>query len=818
MKKTLLLLCCVCTLSVQAQNKISGTVLHVESQEPVNDALIKLLKNKLVLESSRSQERGDFSFASVDGTFDSISIEKIGFERLVVSASEAKKLDFKFVITPKWLQLETAVIKAIRSGNNSPGTFTNIDKAEIAKSNLGQDLPFLLNQLPGVVVNSDAGAGIGYTGIRIRGVDPTRINVTINGIPVNDGESQGVFWVNMPDFASSVESIQVQRGVGTSTNGSASFGAGINILTGKLDQKPYVHLDNSIGSFNTIKNTLKFGTGLLHNKLVFEGRLSNIQSDGFIDRASANLQAYYLSAAWFEDKTVIKANVFGGKERTYQAWYGVPKPRFEGNIAGMNHYADYLYWENSERENLLSSKNNTYNYYAYPDQVDNYNQNHYQLHISRLLQPNFDVNVSLHYTNGYGYFEEYVKNQSFADYKLTEVVIGNDTLNQTDMVRRRWLDNDFYGIVFSANYQRIKNLELSLGGALNQYDGRHFGEIVWARFASNSAKNQRYYENVAAKTDGNLYLKSSYTINKKLTALLDLQYRQIHYAFVGPDHNNFQINQAVDFGFFNPKAGLLFKVTQNQNLSLWYSRSNREPVRDDFVSSTPLSRPKAELLDDIELNYVYDLKRFRFQATAYHMAYKDQLVLTGKVNDVGAYTRVNVPESYRSGLEFSLTLPMGKHLIWSGNLALSENKLRTFTEYIDNWDDYTQISNTYNNSTLAFSPAQVLSSVFRFSWLKYFETDLISKYVSRQYLDNTQNQSRSLNPFFVQDLRISFQPKISSRPDLLSVNLLLNNLFNQSYAPNGYTFSGIISGERNDFTFLYPQAGTNFLLQVSIKF
>ena len=818
MKTLCIVLCCCISTFALAQKSISGRIVHAENLEAIEGAVVRLLQNKEVLATTFSNRSGYFSFARPFASTDSMSIEKPGFQILTMAYANASEADFIFKLTPNWIALEAAVISSIRSKKESPGTFNNMDKAEIAKRNLGQDLPFLLNQLPGVVVNSDAGAGIGYTGIRIRGVDPTRTNVTINGIPINDAESQGVFWVNMPDFASSVESIQVQRGVGTSTNGSASFGAGINILTGKLNQKPYVHLDNSIGSFNTIKNTLKFGTGLLHDKFILAGRLSTIQSDGFIDRASANLQAYYLSAAWYEKNTVIKANVFGGREKTYQAWYGIPKPRFDGNLNDMNHYADMLYWDDAERENLLASGNNTYNFYTYPNQVDHYTQNHYQLHMSRLVRPGFDANVSLHYTKGYGYFEEYVKNQNFSDYNLAEIFIGGDTLRQTDIVRRRWLDNDFYGIVFSANYKRIKNLELSFGGAVNQYVGRHFGEIIWARFASNSLNNQRYYENEALKNDGNVYIKSTYSIDKKFSVLMDLQYRKIHYAFVGPDHNGVEINQAVDFNFFNPKGGLLYKIRENQNISLWYSRANREPVRDDFIASTSLSRPKSEQLDDLELNYQIELKSMIIQATAYHMRYKNQLVLTGKVNDVGAYTRVNVPESYRSGLELSLMAPIGKQVFWSGNLALSNNKLRSFTEYVDNWDDFSQLSNTYTNTDIAFSPSQVFSSVFRIKWLEQLETDIISKYVSRQYLDNTQNPGRSLDAFFVQDLRFSFHPKINNRLDFLSISLLLNNVLNKSYAPNGYTFSGIIGGERNDFTFLYPQAGTNFLLQASVKF
>jgi iron complex outermembrane receptor protein len=696
-----------------------------------------------------------------------------------------------------------------------------VHKDDLKARNFGQDLPTLLEFTPSVVTTSDAGAGIGYSGIRIRGVDASRINVTINGIPVNDPESHDVYWVNMPDLVGSVENIQIQRGVGSSTNGAAAFGASLNIKTSDIRSIAYARTDLAAGSFGTLKGTLQAGTGLLNGKFSLDARLSQIQSDGYLDRAYSDLSSLGLTANYLTKKSIWKAVVLNGAERTYQAWYGTPESRYRGDEEGMLAYAARNGLSQEETQNLLNA-GRTYNYYTYANQVDNYNQNNYQLHFIHRYSDKLDMNVAAHYTYGRGYYEEFRKEDDLADYGLAPIILGSDTVNQSDVIRRRWLDNHFVGVVYGLNYQPLSNLKFIFGGAVNSYSGAHFGELIWAQFASNSEIYDRYYDNDALKQEASAYLKTNYQIqNWDLT--LDLQYRGINYRFLGVDQVSgvlTDVTQTVNYQFFNPKFAVA-KTFERQQLFASVGIANREPVRRDFRESTPANRPVPETMYDSELGYKITGKNWLAQSNLYFMYYQNQLVLTGQINDVGGYTRTNVDQSYRAGIELEFQYNVSKQIKINSSTALSQNKIRNFVEYVDVYLDdepyYTQIQIEHGQTDLAFSPNFVQSLSVQYAPIQSLQLAFQTKYVSRQYLDNTSNVSRSLDPFTFSNVTLNWTVP-QDFAEALELGFMVNNVFNALYANNGYTFSYQYGGQTTTENFYYPQAGRHFLLRMSLAF
>jgi len=704
-------------------------------------------------------------------------------------------------------QLDEVNVNALRASEKTPMTFTNLSEEEIDQQNLGQDLPYLLSTMPSVVTTSDAGAGVGYTGFRVRGSDPTRVNVTINGIPLNDSESQGVWWVNMPDFASSIENIQIQRGVGSSTNGASAFGATINLKTDGLNTKAYALSNNTVGSFKTLKNNVEFGTGLLNGKFTFDGRLSRITSDGYIDRATSDLKSFYLSGAYYGSDELLKGIVFSGKERTYQAWNGVP--------------LNYL-----ENDSLR-----TFNSYTYENEVDNYGQTHYQLHYTKQLNNNSNYNLSFHYTKGAGYYEQYKASESFSDYGFSEIIIQDDTINETDLIRRKWLDNDFYGTVFSYNTS-IDNMDLTFGGAWNTYTGKHYGEVIWAQYASDSELGHIYYDNDATKDDFNVYTKLNYQYNDKLSLYADLQRRTIDYTFIGFDQEGNNVEQSADFDFFNPKFGVFYQMNQNKSAYASFAVANKEPNRNDFVESSPDSRPQHETLFDTELGYKINGNKLQFGINAYYMVYENQLVLTGQINDVGAYTRTNIDYSERKGIEVEAAYVISEKLKWVGNATFSENKIANFTEYVDNWDTWGQETIHYEDTDISFSPDLIWASTFSYELNDHLNAQFISKYVGDQYIDNTSSQERMLEAYLVHNARLSVN--INSKVfKTAKITFQANNLLEDKYSNNAWIYRFISDGydPRPDDPYVnanseggydmagyFPQAGRNYLLGISLGF
>ncbi|MGE5519786.1 MAG: TonB-dependent receptor [Candidatus Dadabacteria bacterium] len=688
--------------------------------------------------------------------------------------------------------LEPVEVKTIRAAATAPFSKTNISKAEIRKYNLGQDIPFLLNQTPSVVINSDAGTGIGYTGIRIRGTDASRINVTLNGVPFNDPEEMGAFFVDLPDFLSSVNSIQVQRGVGTSSNGAASFGGTVNLSTNEINTHSYLESNNSYGSFSSLKNTVKVGTGLIADHFTTDLRLSKISSNGYIDRATSDLKSFYFSTAYVSDKSTVRFNAFSGKEKTYQAWYGVSEADLPVhrtiNYAGMDRPGS-----------------------PYPNQTDNYQQDHYQLFYTQKLSPAFTFNTGVFFIKGRGYYEEYKADQKYSKYNLPVRTIGGVTIDKTDLVRQLWLDNDFYGDIFSLQHQAAKH-QVTLGGAVTKYIGGHYGQVTWAQNGLPSDDN-RYYDNNAGKNDFNIYGKWMQDLTPAVQLFADLQYRRVEHNIRGFKDNP-TLNIVHPYNFFNPKAG--FTYHENNWLAFAsYSIAHKEPNRSDFEASMN-NQPSPERLNDLEIGTEKHYSNFTWGGTFYYMKYKDQLVLTGKINDVGAYTRTNIPDSYRMGVELQGSATATQWLKASANLTLSRNKVKNFNEYIDDYDNGGQKFNSYKETDISFSPSVTGAATITLLPLKHISLDLLSKYVGKQYLDNTSNESRKLNPYFTEDAMLTYSIE---RAPFKNINVIFQviNLFGKKYEPNGYTYSYYSNNELATENYYYPMAGTNWRVGLNIR-
>jgi iron complex outermembrane receptor protein len=805
----------LCLWHASAQLSVTGVVTDASSHELLVGATLQLESG----ESAVTDAQGKYELKNVNAGTHTLTVRFVGYEEGKFSVEVKGNFTFDIALKESALITDEVLVLATRAQEKGPTTFSNISKEVIQKQNFGQDLPFVLNWTPSLVTTSDAGAGVGYTGVRIRGSDGTRINVTINGIPLNDAEEQGVFWVDVPDIATSTNNIQIQRGVGTSTNGAGAFGASISLQTNQRTDQPYADIINSFGSFGTHRHTVGFGTGLKNN-FAFDGRLSLIGSDGYINRATSDLKSYYLAGGYYGKKTIVKGIVFGGKEITYQSWYGVPQSRLNNDTNAMLETAAAEGWNQDQINNLLNS-GRTFNVYTYPNQVDNYSQDHYQLHFSHRANSFLTASASLHYTYGRGYYEEYKGGAPVANYGITPSIIGKDTVRNTDLVRRRWLDNRFYGITWSLNYEKDR-LNMVLGGAANRYDGDHYGEIVWAQVATTIPPFYRYYFNNGDKRDFNVFWKGNYQITSRLNGFVDLQYRHIGYEAHGIENElqNFTFN--LNYDFFNPKAGLTYLLNNGQNVYASYSVGNREPVRSDFVdASSGGTWPKNETLHDWEVGWRLKKSNSALNVNFYYMAYNNQLVPTGKLNDVGAALRTNVADSYRAGIEIDGGIRFNKFFTWNANLTLSRNKIKSFTEvlydYGANYDQYNEVDKIHSDTDIAFSPNLIGGSNFLFHPIAGAEIGLLTKYVGKQYLDNTSNESRIIDSYFINDLRFSYAFKPAFMKEL-SMSLLLNNLFDQKYSSNGYTYGYFGGGSEVRQNYYYPQAGRNFLLMVAMKF
>ena len=782
MKKNIIFLFLFTSIVVNAQLfKISGSVVD-ENQKPLFGATIQIKKlNK----GTSTNTQGKFTLLVPEGDFN-IEVSYVGFK----TDYSYRKINQNEKILIQLISLENileeVLVSAVRVNTDIPITFSNLSKNEISKRNLGQDIPILLNYMPSVVSSSDAGAGVGYSYMSVRGSNGERINVTINGIPYNDAESHGTFWVNLGDFASSTQNLQLQRGVGTSTNGSGAFGASLNILTDAISQDAYGEISNSFGSFNTRKHTLKFSTGKINDQIEIAGRLSNISSDGYVDRAFANLKSYYLQASYTDENTLIKAVTFGGEEKTYQAWYGLT--------------LDEL---NQDRKQ---------NPYTYDNETDNYNQNHYQLHWNEKLNEKWSTNVGLNYTSGAGFFEQYKEEESSADF--------NNLINDgSDVIVRRWLENDFYVLNFNTTYKSEKVKVIS-GVSYSNYSGDHFGEVIWGEdLAPNVNIRDRYYFSDAKKTDFSVFAKTTFSISDKLSAYIDLQGRFVGYQTKGITSDLKTIDVDAKLNFFNPKFGFTYKIDEKNNLYTSFAVANREPNRNDFVRK--ITTP--ETLNDFEFGWRSKNENIKLNTNIYYMDYENQLVLTGGIDDVGAPIRATSGSSYRLGLEIDADIRLSDKLSVRPNATFSSNKNRSF--FITRDDILTP--ELIGNTDLSFSPDIIIGNIFTYQPKENLQISFLSKYVSKQYMSNFSSAISTndvLNSFFTTDLNVVYELKPKRIFKSVVFSLLINNIFDKQYVGNGYYYtyddnwseSGVTT--TLDGAGYYPQATRNFLVGATFKF
>ena len=676
--------------------------------------------------------------------------------------------------------LEEVIVSSVRVKENIPIAFNNVSKEEISKRNLGQDIPILLNFLPNVVTTSDAGAGIGYTGIRIRGVNSQSTNVTINGIPYNDAESLGTFWVDLPDFSSSVENLQVQRGIGTSVNGSSAFGASINILTDKISQNPYFESANTIGSFNTVKNNFRFSTGLLNETIEFSGRLSKIDSDGYIDRASSDLKSYFLQLSYKKNKTLLKFLNFGGHEITYQAWNGIDLQTLENN---RTYNPSGLYYDLNGEERF------------HENEVDNYKQDHFQFHWTQSFSENLSSNLGLNLTNGRGYYEQYNENGS------------------EDFITRKWLDNQFYVINYTLNYLKNNN-NIIIGSTYSEYDGDHFGETIWSQNSGDIEFTDLFYNGNGLKKDFSNFIKSIYQISNDVSIYADLQLRNIDYQTFGSTSNIDQLVVDKKYSFFNPKAGLNYDINQKNKIYFSLSKAHREPTRSDFENNINI---QPEELIDYELGWKYNAEKFFFNSNLYYMGYKNQLVLTGALDDVGSPIRENSGKSYRMGIELESVFKATNKLNISANISLSENK------NVDYKTNYNGVITDWGDTDISFSPNVISSAGIQFIASQDLTLTLLNKFVGNQYMSNTESNISMLSSYSTTDLNILYTIKNSAYFSEIIVTAMINNIFNKEYVSNGYyytyddTWSDPNLITTIEGTGYYPQAKRNFLLGLTFK-
>ncbi|MAN27591.1 MULTISPECIES: TonB-dependent receptor [Mesonia] len=787
MKNVLFLVgfCFISLLGIaQETYTLSGTVILNNTALPGANITVKNSSKATTTDFngfySLALEEGNYTLIFSYGNQKTVEVELTGDQTLDVD------------LTGTHESLEEVFLSSIRVDADSPITYSNLTNEEIEERNLGQDIPVLMNYLPSVVTTTDAGNGVGYTGIRVRGSDATRTNVTVNGIPINDAESQGTFWVNMGDFASSTENIQLQRGVGTSTNGAGAFGASINILTDRYSEEAYAEVANSYGSYNTHKHTVKFSTGLFNDHWEFAGRASQIKSDGYIDRAESDLKSYFLQGSYVNDGTLVKAIMFGGKERTYQAWYGVTQQEIDSLGRTYNPAGRYT----DENGNVK----------FYNNQTDNYQQDHYQLLWNQKYNKNWSSNLAFHYTRGKGYYEEYEVDRVLTNFGLEPFMANGEEVTKSDLVNTSWLDNHFYGTTFSVNYQN-NTVDAIVGGGWNRYDGDHFGEVIYTRFARNNDPYEPFYENNAVKTDFNLYTKATVSLTDQLAVYGDLQIRTINYEGNGPTQELPDFPIDANFSFFNPKGGFTFQFNEENQLYGSVAVAHREPSRSDYEDAfkNGENEPTEERLVDYELGWRFKSGKTQVNTNLYFMNYKDQLVLTGEIDEEGAAIRKNSGKSYRLGLEVDANIQVNDWLSLRPNIAVSQNKNKDFVGFDDD------IQQNLGDTDIAYSPNIIAGNIIRISPARNLQLNWLSKYVGEQYMTNLELKASKLESYFVNDFNVQYVWDKAPLFKEVVFTGLVNNIFDVNYISNGNFYS-------SEYIIYYPQATINFLAGITLKF
>lgn len=812
MRYLLLFLFGLLGLQASAQYSISGRVINADG-EPLMQASVFVIEQQI---ATITDDDGYYSLTDLEAGEHTLKASYVGYKSYVDYVELDADLTVNINLGDNKLYLNTVDISTNRVAKDGVFTQTTMSAADVQKDNVGQDIPYLLRWTPSVVATSDAGTGIGYTGLRIRGSDATRVNVTINGVPINDAESQAVFWVNMPDLATSVDGLQVVRGVGASTNGAGAFGGTVSMTTDKVHQNSYIQANGTLGSFGTSRASVSLGTGLINNQFYIDGRYSVVNSNGFIDRATADLSSYYLAVGRITEKSALKFITFSGSERTYQAWNGVPEGLVTGDEEEINdHYqrnVGSLYFTPEDSINYFEG-GRSYNYYQYRNQVDDYTQSHYQLHHLLSVNQNLTLKTTAYYTKGRGFFEQFKFGEDYGDYDIPIANEDGDTILTGDtLIRRKWLDNDLLGALFTAKY-KTDNTTLQFGLAASRYDGGHFGRVEYAQGFTRTDLNRRYYENDGVKDDISAYLRYEQAFGK-WNIFTDAQVRKVDYTIKGERDDGVDVDFERNFTFFNPKVGVAYNPGPEHNLYASFAVANREPDRNDIIGSAA-RQAKSERLNNVEIGYRYSGAKWNLEWNNYLMSYDDQLVLTGALDDVGNSLRVNVDDSYRLGTEISATTELYKSIFWNVNTTLSQNRISNFEETILSYDGGPDEVNQYENTNIAFSPSVIVGNAFLYKPSNVVEVELSTKYVGAQYLDNTSNDERKLDPFTYTNLRVSYDwdlPAIEG----VKFTLQVNNLFDTKYSTNGYTYSYKF-GEVITENFLYPQAGIHFMLGAQMR-
>ncbi|MFZ1688944.1 MAG: TonB-dependent receptor [Flavobacteriales bacterium] len=778
-------------LQVKAQVTISGSI---------TDAAGEVLRDVDVSSdqwSIRSDGNGHYELGRIPDGEHRLRFAHFAFEVLdtVVVSQGGQPVVLNVKLHPRPYLLPQAEVRVLRAGDRAPFAKNTVDRDRLHETNNGVDLPLLLDHLPSVVTTTDAGTGFGYTGLRIRGSDATRINVTVNGVPINDAESQGMYWVDLPDLATSTEDIEVQRGVGSSTNGPGAFGASVNLRTTTVSDSAFGELGAFGGSYNSQRCVARFGTGVVHG-FSLDGRLSTLHSDGYIDRATADLSSYFVQGAWLGKSRSLRFITFGGKEVTYQAWGGVPRE--------------------------VIDTNRTYNPYTYDNEVDDYKQTYYQLLYEQKMGGRATFNLTLFRTLGKGFYEQYREDDDLADHGIAPVIIGDDTISTSDIIRRRWLDNVISGANLSFE-QRLGKADLVIGGSASRYEGDHYGEVIWARYAGESDIRQRYYFNDAQKTDVNGFAKLNFPVLPKVELYADAQVRRVAHDFLGYDSELRNVTQDVSYTFFNPKAGVTARLHKSGRAYASFAIANREPNRDDLTETSPESRPKPEQIQDTEVGYEFRSARFTAGINGYYMNYKDQLVLTGELNDVGAALRTNVAKSYRAGVEVTCSAQLHPRVRLSANATISRNRVGDFTEFVDDWDNGGQVQVAHGETHLAFSPSliaggELTATVWKSPRFGNASIAWVSKYVGKQFLDNTTNDERALDGYLVNDVRANLSFTGIAGSDEIAIHVSARNIFSEEYESNGWVYSYYSGNHRQEMVGLFPQAPLNFLGGVTLRF
>lgn len=792
------------SLALQQSNSVIRGRVTTEEGNPLTGAGITIENTFL---GTHSGTDGAYRLEGLkDGRY-MVRVSFIGYEPEIIEVNLNGEAVLNISLAQKSILAGEVIINATRAGSRSPLAYTSVGNELISKQNSGPDIPYLLSLTPSLVETSESGNGIGYTSLRIRGTDANRINVTIDGIPLNDPESQKVFWVDMPDLASSIDNIQVQRGAGTSSNGAGAFGATLNMQTRNPGNEPFAQISATLGSYNTSRKLISAGSGLLADRFAFQLRLSETKSDGYIDRTGSDHRSAFINGVFRTRRSHLKANIILGEEHTGIGWWGVP-----GELLAV----DRKYNPAGE----YTDENGNVRYYE--NESDNYNQNHFQLIYDLQMNNNLSLSSAFHYTDGKGYYEEFKEDRTLSDYGLPDIVIDDNQITVSDLIRRKWMENDFYGLVYSLKYKKEK-LNTTFGGGANYYSGDHFGEIIWMKYAGNIEKDHQWYFNNGEKGEISFFGKADYFVTEKISFFADLQFRYINYKMSGEDDDLKDLDQKHHYGFFNPKAGLFYSVNPNQDLYLSFSVANREPTRSDFkeAAGDPDATPRSETLYDTEMGYKLRSEKYSAILNLYAMLYKDQLVPTGELSSTGYSIMTNVEKSHRLGIELIAAVKPASFMNFDFSLTLSRNKISDFTEYyIDyNTSDWSEEYKSKNLGTvdIAYSPSVVSSGDINFSILKNTELHIIGKYVGKQYFDNTMNSDRMIDPYFVSNLRIDFNPDIRKIRNA-GFQLLINNIFNTKYESNAYGGNWYEDGMEKTWSYYFPQAGINFLVKAELMF